>query len=209
MVLDRDAPRPLGCGLLFYEVRNSALIVVGGRSEGDSDRPRSMRGGDLHWIWSPYSIYQDVDYVRRLCSVTTGLLISLFPRYTASRHTRKEMDSPTHNVFFSAGACVRVSVADESRIALLNIGETILNLLYVYLTHVKSLPSAPVIGFAAANLTLGKTLLYVIQDLFCNRCTTGHNTLSVLLTYYILPNMCASSSGTKTSPMMTDRRTTN
>ncbi|KIP05673.1 hypothetical protein PHLGIDRAFT_107951 [Phlebiopsis gigantea 11061_1 CR5-6] len=26
-------------------------------------RPRSMRGGDLHWIWSPYSLYQDIDYV--------------------------------------------------------------------------------------------------------------------------------------------------
>ncbi|EJD45575.1 hypothetical protein AURDEDRAFT_114131 [Auricularia subglabra TFB-10046 SS5] len=26
-------------------------------------RPRSMRGGDLHWIWKPYSIYQDVDLV--------------------------------------------------------------------------------------------------------------------------------------------------
>jgi hypothetical protein len=22
-----------------------------------------MVGGDLHWIWSPYSIYQDIDYV--------------------------------------------------------------------------------------------------------------------------------------------------
>lgn len=23
-----------------------------------------MVGGDLHWIWEPYSIYQEVDYVR-------------------------------------------------------------------------------------------------------------------------------------------------
>ncbi|KAJ7843109.1 hypothetical protein B0H14DRAFT_2779466 [Mycena olivaceomarginata] len=23
-------------------------------------RPRSMEGGDLHWIWAPYSIYQNV-----------------------------------------------------------------------------------------------------------------------------------------------------
>jgi hypothetical protein len=112
-----------------------------------------MRGGDLHWIWSPYSIYQDVDYIYGLETYEKG---DGFPNAQS----------------------------------LLNIGETILNLLYVYLTHVKSLPSAPVIGFAAANLTLGKTLLYVIQDLFCNRCTTGHNTLGVLLTYYILPNMC-------------------
>ncbi|TFY75562.1 hypothetical protein EWM64_g8448 [Hericium alpestre] len=26
-------------------------------------RPRSMVGGDLHWIWQPYSIYQEIDYV--------------------------------------------------------------------------------------------------------------------------------------------------
>ncbi|KAN0082808.1 hypothetical protein V8E55_008603 [Tylopilus felleus] len=26
-------------------------------------RPRSMVGGDLHWIWEPYGIYQEVDYV--------------------------------------------------------------------------------------------------------------------------------------------------
>jgi len=26
-------------------------------------RPRSMVGGDLHWIWEPYAIYQEVDYI--------------------------------------------------------------------------------------------------------------------------------------------------
>ncbi|ESK84331.1 hypothetical protein Moror_10214 [Moniliophthora roreri MCA 2997] len=26
-------------------------------------RPRSMLGGDLHWIWKPYRIYQEVDLV--------------------------------------------------------------------------------------------------------------------------------------------------
>ncbi|KAK0186884.1 hypothetical protein F5146DRAFT_1067757 [Armillaria mellea] len=26
-------------------------------------RPRSMEGGDLHWIWQPYSIYQNIDYI--------------------------------------------------------------------------------------------------------------------------------------------------
>ncbi|KAF9013504.1 hypothetical protein BDQ17DRAFT_1343547 [Cyathus striatus] len=26
-------------------------------------RPRSMEGGDLHWIWKPYSIYQNVDLI--------------------------------------------------------------------------------------------------------------------------------------------------
>ncbi|KAH7107998.1 hypothetical protein BKA62DRAFT_764073 [Auriculariales sp. MPI-PUGE-AT-0066] len=26
-------------------------------------RPRSMRGGDLHWIWKPYALYQEIDLV--------------------------------------------------------------------------------------------------------------------------------------------------
>ncbi|KAG6813672.1 hypothetical protein H0H92_008520 [Tricholoma furcatifolium] len=26
-------------------------------------RPRSMVGGDLHWIWKPYELYEKVDYV--------------------------------------------------------------------------------------------------------------------------------------------------
>ncbi|CAL1711047.1 unnamed protein product [Somion occarium] len=28
-----------------------------------SHSPRSMKGGDLHWIWKPYELYQEVDYV--------------------------------------------------------------------------------------------------------------------------------------------------
>ena len=26
-------------------------------------RPRSFKGGDLHWIWNPYALYQEVDLV--------------------------------------------------------------------------------------------------------------------------------------------------
>ena len=26
-------------------------------------RPRSMLGGDLHWIWKPYGLYMNIDYV--------------------------------------------------------------------------------------------------------------------------------------------------
>lgn len=28
-----------------------------------------MVGGDLHWIWEPYGLYQEIDYVRRIFSV--------------------------------------------------------------------------------------------------------------------------------------------
>lgn len=35
-------------------------------------RPRSMKGGDLHWIWRPYAIYQDIDYIYGLKALQEG-----------------------------------------------------------------------------------------------------------------------------------------
>jgi len=35
-------------------------------------RPRSMKGGDLHWIWKPYGIYQEIDYIYGMPSFLSG-----------------------------------------------------------------------------------------------------------------------------------------
>ncbi|PPQ99414.1 hypothetical protein CVT24_005401 [Panaeolus cyanescens] len=35
-------------------------------------RPRSMKGGDLHWFWKPYAWYQEVDYVYGMPAVIEG-----------------------------------------------------------------------------------------------------------------------------------------
>jgi len=35
-------------------------------------RPRSMLGGDLHWIWKPYGIYQNIDYVYGVKALVDG-----------------------------------------------------------------------------------------------------------------------------------------
>ncbi|PWN52951.1 HlyIII-domain-containing protein [Violaceomyces palustris] len=35
-------------------------------------RPRSMTGGDLHWIWAPYSLYKDIDYIYGFPSLDTN-----------------------------------------------------------------------------------------------------------------------------------------
>ncbi|KAL4243350.1 hypothetical protein ABKN59_011025 [Abortiporus biennis] len=35
-------------------------------------RPRSMVGGDLHWIWKPYELYQNIDYVYGLPALEKG-----------------------------------------------------------------------------------------------------------------------------------------
>ena len=60
-----------------------------------------MVGGDLHWIWEPYGLYQEVDYV---CLVLSGQVwvITLTitfgyagDRYMASRLCKKTTDLPT------------------------------------------------------------------------------------------------------------------
>ncbi|KAL1678399.1 hypothetical protein EV122DRAFT_264727 [Schizophyllum commune] len=74
--------------------------------------------------------------------------------------------------------------------AFLNIIETILNLIYLYLAHVSSSPKAPLIGFAAATMTLWKTVLYWLQELFCSGagCMTAHNKWLDMVVFYYLPN---------------------
>ncbi|RDB30051.1 hypothetical protein Hypma_013887 [Hypsizygus marmoreus] len=114
-------------------------------------RPRSMRGGDLHWIWKPYSLYQDVDYMYGLPALNDG------------------------NGFTNAQS-------------LLNVIETLLNLTYLYLAHVAAWPPAPLVGFAAAVMTLSKTILYWAQEYYCGYCGVGHNSLFNLSVYWIVPN---------------------
>jgi len=114
-------------------------------------RPRSMRGGDLHWLWKPYAIYQDVDLVYGLPTLKSG---DGFP-------------------------------AAQS---FLNVIETFMNILYLYLAHVAQWPAAPLIGFASIVMTFSKTLLYFSKEYFCNYCSIGHNSLDKLIIYYIIPN---------------------
>jgi hypothetical protein len=114
-------------------------------------RPRSMLGGDLHWIWKPYEIYQNVDLVYGIKAL-------------------EENDGFTNAQSF------------------LNIVETLMNLAYVYLAHVSGWSPAPLIGFAAATMTLSKTILYWAQEYYCGFCAIGHNTLSDIIVYWIIPN---------------------
>jgi hypothetical protein len=64
-----------------------------------------------------------------------------------------------------------------------------MNVIYLYLSHVTApSPSAPVIGFAAAVMTLSKTVLYIGQEYFCNYCSVGHNNAFDLFFLWIIPN---------------------
>jgi hypothetical protein len=63
-----------------------------------------------------------------------------------------------------------------------------MNLAYVYLAHVSGWSPAPLIGLAAASMTLSKTILYWAQEYYCGFCAIGHNTWSDLIVYWIIPN---------------------
>ena len=114
-------------------------------------RPRSMKGGDLHWIWKPYELYQEVDYVYGL------------PAFESN------------DGFTNAQS-------------LLNVIETLLNILYLYLAHVQNWAPATLVGFTAASMTLSKTILYWANEYYCNFCAVGHNDFSSLLFLWIIPN---------------------
>lgn len=63
-----------------------------------------------------------------------------------------------------------------------------MSLTYVYLAHVSGWSPAPLIGFAAVTMTLSKTILYWLQEYYCGFCAIGHNTMSDLIIYWIIPN---------------------
>ncbi|KAG9311241.1 hypothetical protein JVU11DRAFT_8318 [Chiua virens] len=119
-------------------------------------RPRSMVGGDLHWIWEPYGLYQDIDYVYGLKALE-------------------------ENNGFTNAQCQRFFFS------LFHLYSA-LNLVYLYLAHVCSWSGAPLIGFAAATMTLSKTVLYWAQEYYCGGCAIGHNAWDTLLIYWLLPN---------------------
>ncbi|KZT02836.1 uncharacterized protein LAESUDRAFT_660995 [Laetiporus sulphureus 93-53] len=114
-------------------------------------RPRSMVGGDLHWIWKPYALYQEVDYIYGIKAYEEG---DGFPNAQS----------------------------------LLNIVENFMNIGYLYLAHVKGTPTATLLGFASAVMTLSKTVLYWLQELYCGGCSVGHNSLKDLIVLWIIPN---------------------
>jgi len=72
--------------------------------------------------------------------------------------------------------------------AIVNLVETALNVFYVYLAHVVKYPSASVVGFASAMMTLSKTVLYWLREYCCHYCNVGHNDWKTLVIYFIIPN---------------------
>jgi hypothetical protein len=145
-----------------------------------------MVGGDLHWIWSPYSIYQEVDYV----SACRCRLLVLFRLRFAQVYGLKALqngDGFTNAQGTSAPAFVHI-YHTETILAFMNVVESLFNLCYLWAAHISNWAPAVLIGFAAAVMTLSKTVLYWMQEYYCNGCSVGHNSMEVLLVYWVIPN---------------------
>ena len=142
-----------------------------------------MQGGDLHWIWKPYEIYQEV---RRRTIRSVRMLIVLQIDWVYGVRALEDGDGASPPLYPLAPLTPLPGFPNAK--AFLNIIETILNLIYLYLAHVSSSPKAPLIGFAAATMTLWKTVLYWLQELFCSGtgCMTAHNKWLDMVVFYYL-----------------------
>ncbi len=119
------------------------------------------------------------------------LTMMLRDRYTASRLCKKIMDLLTPRVsllivaFLSLDA---LTITAVRVVAALNLVETALNVFYLYLAHVVKYPAASVVGFTSVTATFFKTVLYWLQEYYCNYCDIGHNDLKTLIVYWIIPD---------------------
>jgi hypothetical protein len=154
----------VGCRLLHAQTKVYAWRSVTVRS---LVLLLTLHKGDLHWIWKPYEIYQNIDYVYGLPALESG------NGFTNAQCMCK---------FYSQHRLILTSPA------LMNIVETSFNLLYIWQAHVSKSPVAPLTGFASAVMTLSKTVLYWLQEYYCNYCAVGHNTIQDLIVYWIIPN---------------------
>ena len=101
------------------------------------------------------------------------------------------MDLRTRNVRAPQTLMYDTKAYHTSTSAFLNIVETILNVYYLYLAHIRASPIATIVGFASIIMTLSKTVLYWLQEYFCGGCAVGHNSMKDLLLLWVLPNGCA------------------
>lgn len=153
-------------------------------------RPRSMTGGDLHWLWKPYALYQEIDHVCWLYRSTRCTTTYLLHSCTALRHMRIMWASRTHKVCMhyapNSGPHWRCSCLHS---AFMNVVENCFNLMYLWLAHVSGSPAAPLVGFAGACMTFSKTMLYWLQEYYCGGCSVWHNDWQTLISTWILPNL--------------------
>ncbi|KAF1352979.1 hypothetical protein EJ07DRAFT_168556 [Lizonia empirigonia] len=145
-------------------------------------RPHTMAGGWLQWpIWKPYEIYAAIDYVygwpgwesndgfggaqgalNAIETILYGLYLMIIYNHSVTAPTGTGLD-----------------VSSEGLGAWLSGGRKVCG---------KSGNRAVVIGFAAAVMTLSKTVLYYFNEYFSNFKSVGHNDWFTIFLFYGVMN---------------------
>lgn len=146
-------------------------------------RPHSLPGGKLHApIWTPYALYCAVDYVYGAFNArngfaaaqsvlnlveTAGYVYYLFvvSRYAVTSTTAASR--PSHK----KGRRGLLWFLFDDKVVADGIGATAL-----------------LVAFGAAVMTLSKTVLYLLNEVFSGFHNVGHNSAGTLVVYWILPN---------------------
>ncbi|KAF9475479.1 hypothetical protein BDN70DRAFT_249555 [Pholiota conissans] len=92
------------------------------------------------------------------------------------------------NVYSVKGYHEKAGFAPAAAVS--NLIETSLNLLYVILVYIYPKNIAPLFGFAGAGLTLSKTMIWILQEHFCGRCSqSSMSTFEETLKFWVAPNI--------------------
>ncbi|OXV06309.1 hypothetical protein Egran_05923 [Elaphomyces granulatus] len=148
-------------------------------------RPHSLPGGKLHSpIWTPYALYVTVDYIygwpafnarngftaaQAVLNLveTAGYVYYLFvvSRYAVTSTTAASR--PSHK----KGRRGLLWFLFDDKVVAGGIGA-----------------AALLVAFGAAVMTLSKTVLYLLNEVFSGFHNVGHNSAGTLVVYWILPN---------------------
>ncbi len=169
-------------------------MLIGRRPSLDLETLRDLRKGDVYLHFrSSFHLFNasfKVDLVsvlslkRDYVSIIQRNTKKLYgpPAYDAGNGFTSAQCSSDHLYFMDFFYVFLISTA------LMNLIETALNISYLYLAHISHWPAASLIGFASAIMTLSKTILYWVQEYYCNYCAVGHNKLQDLLVFWVFPN---------------------
>lgn len=144
-------------------------------------RPYTMPGGSLHWpLYKPYDLYGQVDYIYgwkawnehngfTAAQTMLNLIETAFYTYYlylvfayGKKSTAHGRGAPKPSTVGSLG---------QSRV----LGGTVAG-------------AAVLAGFAAAVMTVSKTVLYWLCEYYSGFANTGHNELTRLILIFIIPN---------------------
>ncbi|KAI9680916.1 MAG: hypothetical protein M1829_000996 [Trizodia sp. TS-e1964] len=139
-------------------------------------RPHSMLGGAWHApLWTPYGLYGVIDHVYGLPAWESH------SGFTGAQSALNVVETALYMLYLSLVAFDYAAAPSPESTGLhrwLGVGET----------RGRKAAWAVLVGFAAAVMTLSKTTLYMCNEAFASFGNIAHNSLSVILTMWILPN---------------------